>query len=124
HLFPGTGLEAAIRIDPELSVGQPLPREFEQFDYLADLGYPRRMDVVNTGADLVRIPVVPESIEQLHLRTRRLDRDHIGIHRADRVDNVVDLGVAHMRVDLRLVTHAGGADAEAIDGPIEIGLPL
>jgi len=33
-----------IRIDPELLVGEPLPRELHQIGHLGDLGYPRRVE--------------------------------------------------------------------------------
>ena len=124
HLFPFAGLQSAIRIDPDLGVGEPLPRELEQAGHLADLGDARRMDVVDAGADFVRIAVVPERVEQFHLRARGLDRDHVGVHRADRIDDVVELRVAHVGVDLGLVAHAGRTEAEGVDGPVQIGLPF
>ena len=99
-------------------------RELEQAGHLFDVGHARRVDVVDARADLVRVAIVPERIEQFHLRARGLDRDHVGIHRADRVDDVVELRVAHVGVDLRLVAHAGRAEAESFDRPVEVGLPF
>ena len=82
------------------------------------------MDVVDAGADLVGVLVPPEGVEQFHPRARRFDRDHVGIHGADGVDDVVELRVAHMGVDLRLVAHARRTEAEGVDGPVQIGLPF
>src|SRR6187549_857815 len=62
YLFPLAGLQSAIRIDPDLRVGKPRSRQPEQAGHLADLGDARRMDVVDAGADFVRIAVVPERI--------------------------------------------------------------
>jgi hypothetical protein len=45
------------------------------------------MDVVDARPDLVRIFEVSEGVEQLHLRARRLDRDDIGVHRHDGVND-------------------------------------
>ena len=98
--------------------------QLEQLGHLADLGNARRMDVVDAGADLVRVAIVPERVEQLHLRARGLDRDDVGVHRGDRIDDVVELGVAHVGVDLRLVAHAGRTEPEGVDRPVEIVFPL
>src|SRR5258707_84570 len=124
HLLPFSGLQPAVRIDPELCVGEPAPRELDEISHLADLRHARRMDVVDAGADLVRIAVVLEGVEQFHLRARGLDRDHVGVHGANRVDDVVEFGIAHMGVDLGFVAHARGTEPEAVDRPVEIGLPL
>src|SRR5918992_3056527 len=59
-LLPFARLQSAIRIDPNLRVAEPLSRQLEQADHLTDLGHPRRMDVVDAGADFVRIAVIPE----------------------------------------------------------------
>ena len=48
--------------------------------------------------------------------TRRLDRDHI-IERRDGRHDVVELTVAHVRVDLHIVRDAASGQAEAVDGP-------
>ena len=82
------------------------------------------MNVIDARADLVRILEVVERVEQLHVGARGLDRDHVGIHVGDRRDDVVELRIAHVGVDLRLVRHAVGGDAERFDGPVEVFLPL
>ena len=82
------------------------------------------MDVVDPGADLRGVTAGGEGIEQFHLRARRLDRDHVGIHRADRIDDVVELRIAHVGVDLRLGRSDRGGQAEARDRPVEIVVPV
>ncbi len=82
------------------------------------------MDVVDPRADIVGIVEGAEGFEQLHLRARGLDGDDIGIHRRDGLDDVVELAVAHVRVDLRLVAHAAGTQTERLDRPVQIVLPL
>src|SRR5690606_30543015 len=76
------------------------------------------------GTDAVWIAELHERVEQLHARARGLDRDHVGVHRRYRLDDVVELRVAHVGVDLGLVAHARGADAEAAHGPFEILRPV
>ena len=82
------------------------------------------MDVVDARPDLIGIIEVLEGVQQLHVGTRGLDGDDIGIHGGDSADDVVELRIAHMGVDLRLVGHHGSAQLEALHRPVEICLPL
>ena len=81
------------------------------------------MDVVHARADLVRVGEGAEGLQQLHLRARGLDGDDVGVHGGDGGDHVVELAVAHVGVDLRLVAHAAGGQAEGLGGPVQVGLP-
>src|SRR5690606_16071450 len=121
--WPGAGLQAAIGVYPQPLGGDALGSLLQQPDHLVRLGYPRRMDVVNSGPDVVGIVEGTEGLEQLHLGARRLDGDDVGIHRGNRLDHIVELAVAHVRVDLRFIAHAAGAQAEGIHRPVEIVLP-
>jgi len=56
------------------------------------------MDVVDAGADLRRIGVGLEGVQQLHLRAGGLDGDDVGVHRADGGDDVVELRITHVGV--------------------------
>jgi hypothetical protein len=78
----------------------------QKFGHFRCCGESWGMDVIDARPDLVRMAVGGECVEQFHLRARGLDRDYIGIHCADRGDDVVELGVAHVRVDLRPIRHA------------------
>ncbi|MNT70291.1 hypothetical protein D3C72_2086570 [compost metagenome] len=82
------------------------------------------MDVVHAGADLIGILKVLEGVEQLHVRARGFDGDHIGIHVGNRCNDVVELRIAHMGVDLRFVAHATHGNAEGLHGPVQVLLPL
>ena len=86
---------------------------------LFSLRHPRAVNVIHARPDFVRILEVHKSTEQLHIGARGLDRDHVGIQGGDRLDDVVELRVAHVGVDLRLVAHATGGEAEGIDGPFK-----
>mmetsp|Transcript_39616 Transcript_39616/g.69194 ORF Transcript_39616/g.69194 Transcript_39616/m.69194 type:complete len:462 (-) Transcript_39616:376-1761(-) len=83
-----------------------------------------RVDVIDAWTDLVGVLEAVESIQQLHVRARGLNRDDVGVHVGDGRDDVVELRVAHVGVDLGLVTHAVGSDAEGFDGPVQVLLPL
>jgi len=66
-LLPATGLETAIGVDEEEVSGN----ELEQLlDAVLDLLFGRntgRVDVVNTGADLIGVAVLPEGREELEV---------------------------------------------------------
>ncbi len=88
-------------------------------------GHPRRVDVVDAGADLVRVgDAVGEGVEQLHVRARGLDRDHVGVESDDVLDDVVELRVTHVGVDLGLGPRRRGRQAEAVDRPAQVGVAV
>lgn len=53
--LPFAGLQAAIGIDPELPVVKAFPGERQEVRHLLDVRHARRVDVVDSRADLVRI---------------------------------------------------------------------
>lgn len=82
------------------------------------------MDVVDTGADLVGVAIVFEGVEELHVRLGGLDRDDISIETLDRGEDVVEVGVAEVRVSLQLVGDTRGGELERVDSPLEISIPV
>lgn len=70
------------------------------------------MDVVDTGADGVGVAVVLEGVEQLQVSLGGLDGDDIGVETLDGGEDVVEVGVAEVRVGLGLVLEAGGGELE------------
>ncbi len=82
------------------------------------------MNVPDSGSNRVRIMEARECAEQLHVRARSLDRDHIRIECGNATENIVELTIAHVRVDLRLVAYATGRETKCIDGPCQIGFPV
>lgn len=117
YLFPFPGFESAVGVDPELLFWQDLQQSVDLIDHLLYRRDARGVDVVDAGADLLLVADLLEDTQQRVSAAGRLYRDDVGIHRLDGVDDVVELAVAHMRVDLRLAAGAGHAAAEGIDGP-------
>ncbi|MNN28388.1 hypothetical protein D3C81_1419540 [compost metagenome] len=62
--------------------------------------------------------------QQLHVRAARLYRDDVGVHGGDLRQDVVELGIAHVGVDLRRVADDGRGDAEGARGPGQVSIPL
>ena len=84
-------------------------------------GHPRRVDVVDARADLVRVvEIAGERVEHLHVRARRLDRDHVGVEAHDVLHDLVELRVAHVRVDLGVRPRRRDGQPEAVDGPADV----
>ena len=73
------------------------------------------MNVVDARANVVGIVKGAERFMQLHLRTRRFDGVDVGIHRGHGFDDVVELRIAHVRVDLRFRLGASGREPERVD---------
>ena len=123
-LGPAAGLQAAVGVDDEEVGGEGGEH---RRDALLDLLLGRhagRVDVIDTGADLVRVAVVLEGVEELHVALRRFDRNDIGIERLDGREDVVEVGVAEMRVGLERVGNTSSGELERREGPVEVGLPV
>jgi hypothetical protein len=113
-------------------------------DALLELGLrgnTRAVDVVDTRADVAGVSLVNEDLEELGVRLGVLDGEDIGIQGGDgwrqsqslwltrgnnqhTVEEVLELGVAEVRVDLSRVLNTGGGQLEAVDGPLEVGVTL
>jgi hypothetical protein len=61
----------------------------------------RRMNIEDTRADMTRVGLVHEDLEELGIVLAILNAEHIGIQGSDGVEEVLELEVAEMRVDLR-----------------------
>src|SRR3546814_13316781 len=81
------------------------------------------MDVIHPRTDVIRIMEVLEGAQKLHIGPRRFYGDDVGIHGGYGLDDVVELGIAHMRVYLGRVLNASGRQAAALDGPTQLDLP-
>ena len=82
------------------------------------------MNIVDARADVVRVVEIPEGIQQFHVGTGGFDSNHIRIQRRDGFDDVVEFRIAHVGVNLGVVVHAHGGQAEAIHCPVQILCPL
>src|SRR6266566_811372 len=124
RLGPSPRLEAAVRVHPDLVIVEHFPHPIERHHDLLGTRHARRVNVVDTRTDLIRILVFPERVQELGPGPRALDGDRIGVHALDHADDVVEFAVAHVGVDLRLVLHPGGRQAERVDRPILVRGPV
>jgi hypothetical protein len=123
-LLPLAGLETAVRVDPEL-----LRLEVSKLllDAVLDLllaGDTRGVDVVDTRADVAGVGLVDEDLEELGIGLAVLDGQDVGIEGGNGVEEVLELGVAEVRVDLGRVLDTSSAETESLDGPVEVGSAL
>ena len=84
----------------------------------------RGVDVVDTRANHVRVAVLLESSEQLHVTLRGFNGDNISIETLDRWEDVVEVGVAEVRVSLRGITDTSGGQLEGVNCPAEVVVPV
>src|SRR5712664_1093753 len=124
RFFPTARLEPTVGVHPDLGAVQHSRHALQCATDLRDGRHTRRVDVVDTRADLVGILVVLESLQQLRAGAGVLDRDHIRIHALDHLQHVVELAVAHVRVNLRAVAHPRGRQAEGVYRPLQVGGPI
>jgi len=123
-LLPGTGLETTVRVDEEERGRQDLEHSLETvLDFLLPRDT-RGVDVVDTRADLVGVAVLLEGMQELHVTLRSFDRDDIGIETLDRGEDVIEVGVAEVRVGLKGVGNTSSRELERVNGPLEVTVPI
>lgn len=123
-LLPSSGLETAIGVDPEQVLGQDLDHGG---DSVLDLLLSRNsggVNVVHTGADLVRVSVVSESLEQLQVRLGSFNGDDVGVQSLDGREDVGKVRVTEVRVHLGRVLDAGSGESERVDSPGQVVVPV
>jgi hypothetical protein len=123
-LLPATGLQAAIGVD-EQQLGRDERQELG--NTVLDLLLARdtgRVDIVDTRPDLVGVAELLEGREQLEVGLGRLDGDNVRIKTLDRGEDVVEVGVAEVRVGLGRVSDTGGGELEGVDSPGEVAVPV
>ena len=108
RLLPRSGLETAVWVDPELVWLEVLQHLVDADLDLLLAWNAWAVDVVHTWADVSWVGLVDEDLEQLGIRLAVLDGQHVGIERSDGVEEVLELGVAEVRVDLGAVCDASG----------------
>lgn len=75
------------------------------------------MDIVDTWANDVRVPKLLECRKELHVALGCLDRDDIGVETLNGGEDVVEVGVAEMRVGLSRVADTRSRELEGVDCP-------
>lgn len=95
-LLPATSLETTVRVNEEKRLGEDFEHGLESVLDLLSSGNTRRMDVVDTGANLVRVTIVFEGVEKLHVGLRGLDGDDVGIKTLDGGEDVIEVGIAEV----------------------------
>jgi len=123
-LLPSTGLKTTVWVDEQQRVGEELEHGTQTLLDLLTSWNARRVDIVNTRTDLVSISIVLEGLEQLHVALRRLDGDDIGIQTLDGWEDIIEVGVAEVRVGLGGIGDASGGETEGVDGPGEVVIPI
>jgi hypothetical protein len=82
------------------------------------------MDVVDARANLVGVTIVLESVEKLHVTLRCLDGNDISIKTLDRWEDVIEIGVAEVRVSLQCVRYTSSGKLEGINSPFQVCIPV
>ena len=54
------------------------------------------MDVINTRANLIRVSIMLEGVEEFHVGFRGLNRDHISIKTLNGWEDVIEIRVAEV----------------------------
>src|SRR3954469_23629232 len=120
HLRPAAGLAATIGIEPEALVRNACRSAPQQPALFFGRRYAWAMDIPNTRPDRIRVVEGGKGLQQLHVAACRLNRDHVGVHCRDALDDVVELAVAHMGVDLRRIADDRRRKPEAGYRPAQV----
>lgn len=70
------------------------------------------MDVIDTRANLVRVTVVLECVKELHVTLRCFNGNDISIECLDRGEDIIEVGVAEVRVSLQGVGDTSSGEFE------------
>lgn len=84
----------------------------------------RGVDIVDTWANDVRVAELLECRKELHVALGGLNRDDIGVETLNGGEDVVEVGVAEMRVGLSRVADTCSRKLEGVDGPAEVVIPV
>jgi hypothetical protein len=84
----------------------------------------RRVDIVDTGADVAGVSLVDEDLEELGVRLAVLDGEDISIESGNGVEEVLELGVAEVGVNLGRVFDTRDGESERLDSPVEVRFTL
>jgi len=83
-----------------------------------------RVDVIDTRANLVGITKLLESREEFHVTFRGLDGNDIGIETLDGGEDVIEVGIAEVRVRLEFIGNSSCGKLERVDCPLQVSVPV
>ncbi|KAM3072695.1 hypothetical protein ACMFMF_011920 [Clarireedia jacksonii] len=121
-LSPLTSLETTVRIDPKLFWLEELQHLLNSVLDLLLTWDTRRVDVVDTRADVTWVSLINEDLEELSIRLAVLNGENISVKSSNGVEEVLELGVTEMRVDLGRILNTGDGETERLDSPVKISL--
>src|SRR5439155_23005335 len=105
-LFASSGLETAIRINPDPLCANFLQHRFGNNLHLLRAGHPRTVHIKDPQANGTAIGPSMQAFGQFSSLFGVLDGDNIRIEGIDVCDNVAELREAHVGVNLRLRPNA------------------
>lgn len=70
------------------------------------------------------VGLVNEDLEELGVGLGVLNREDISIQSGNGMEEVLELGVAEVRMDLSGVLNTSGGELEAVDSPLQVGVTL
>jgi hypothetical protein len=123
-LLPPSCLETTIGVDGEQLGWEDLEHGCDSVLDLLLSWNTRRVNVVDTWADLVGIPVLSEHLDELEVGFGGLDGDDVGVETLDGGEDVCKVRVAEVGVDLGRVLDARGCETERVYGPGEVVVPV
>ena len=119
-LCVAAGLQATVRVDPELAGRDVLDGGAEQFGDLGLAGDAGAVDVVDARAYAAAKAVGFEIVDNVHAGAGGLNGGHVGIQAVNGVDDDTKFGVAQVGVDLGAVDGTGRGEAEGVHGPVQV----
>lgn len=84
----------------------------------------RRVNIIDTGANLVGVAVVLEGVKEFHVSLGSLDRDNISVEALDGWEDIIEVRVAEVGVSLEGVANTSGGKLEGVNGPLEVSIPV
>lgn len=123
-LLPPTSLQAAIRVDEQqlgLDECQKLGNAVLDLLLARDTG---RVDIIDARPNLVGVAKLLEGREQLEVRLGGLNGDNVGIKTLDGGEDIVEIGVAEVRMRLGRISDTGSGELEGVDSPGEVAVPV
>ena len=121
---PAASFQAAVRVNPQ-SLHRDTLRGFlqQRFDPL-HARHVWRVNIIYSRPDFIGVLERFERLQQLHIGPRGFNGDHVSVQRGNGVHDVIELAIAHVSMDLRVVFGDRSIKAEGFHTPLQIGIPV